>query len=151
VEQERTISHLARLNQGPNEVCRVPEGVLIARLVSQNYVGQTVLIRGVATRIARSEVTREFEIHFMDEQLFTPRGEMLGTIRVRPCCDQTGLPIKDIPTLSEGDVIFARDDWFTPTRTTGSARKRHGHFLRQLFVQLTRAIKEARPEDAVEP
>jgi hypothetical protein len=78
--------------------------------VNENHVGQMVLIRGVATRIVWSEVTREFEIHFMDEQLFTPRGEMPRTIRVRACCDQTGLPIKDVPTILEGEVIFAHDN-----------------------------------------
>jgi hypothetical protein len=150
LEQWRTISNLGRLNQGPREIYPVPEGVLTPRLVHQNHVGETVLIRGVATRITWRELTREFEIHFMDESLFTPRGEMPRSIRVRATGDRTAFPIKDVPTILEGEVILARDDWFTPIKTSGSARKRHTHFAIQLCVRLTRVVKEATPENGFE-
>jgi hypothetical protein len=118
--------------------------------VHQDHIGETVLIRRVATRIAWRELTREFEIHFMDEPLFTPRGKMPRSIQVRATGDRTSLPIKDVPAILEGEVILTRDDWFTPIRTTGSARKRHDHFIIQLCVRLPRAVKDARPENGLE-
>jgi hypothetical protein len=50
----------------------------------------------------------------MAEPLFTRRGEMPRSIRVRATDNRTALPIKDVPAIVKGEVILARDDWFTP-------------------------------------
>jgi hypothetical protein len=49
-------------------------------------------------------------MHFMDEQLFTLRGEMPGMIPVQARGECPELPMKVVPTILEGELMVCSEN-----------------------------------------